>query len=64
MVIPMYKYWRFFDIFCNNHVAYKNIVSQIKDVFELHENKNSILLGLEIVKHTNGVLTYVWNICE
>ena len=44
------------SIFCNNHEMYENIVSKIKDAFELHENTNSIFLGIEIVKHTYSIL--------
>jgi hypothetical protein len=42
-------------IFCNNDEMYENIVSKIKNVFELYENKNSKFLGMEIVKDANGI---------
>ncbi|GBN13319.1 Retrovirus-related Pol polyprotein from transposon TNT 1-94 [Araneus ventricosus] len=42
-------------IFCNNDEMYQDIVNSIKSVFEEHENKTSKFLGMEIVKHKNGI---------
>ncbi|GBM88941.1 Retrovirus-related Pol polyprotein from transposon TNT 1-94 [Araneus ventricosus] len=42
-------------IFCNNDEMYQDIVNSIKSVFKVHENKTSKFLGLEIVKHKNGI---------
>ncbi|GBN82325.1 Retrovirus-related Pol polyprotein from transposon TNT 1-94 [Araneus ventricosus] len=42
-------------IFCNNDEMYQDIVNSIKSVFEVHENKTSKILGMEIVKHKNGI---------
>ncbi|GBN88543.1 Retrovirus-related Pol polyprotein from transposon TNT 1-94, partial [Araneus ventricosus] len=42
-------------IFCNNDEMYQDIVNSIKSVFEVHENKTSKFLGMEIVKHKNGI---------
>ncbi|GBN25648.1 Retrovirus-related Pol polyprotein from transposon TNT 1-94 [Araneus ventricosus] len=42
-------------IFCNNDEMYQDTVNSIKSVFEVHENKTSKFLGMEIVKHKNGI---------
>ncbi|GBM29160.1 Retrovirus-related Pol polyprotein from transposon TNT 1-94 [Araneus ventricosus] len=42
-------------IFCNNDEMYQDIVNSIKSVFEVHENKTSKFLGMEIVKHEIGI---------
>ncbi|GBN27635.1 Retrovirus-related Pol polyprotein from transposon TNT 1-94, partial [Araneus ventricosus] len=42
-------------IFCNNDEMYQDIVNSIKSVFEVHENKTSKFLGMEIVKHKIGI---------
>ncbi|GBN26868.1 Retrovirus-related Pol polyprotein from transposon TNT 1-94, partial [Araneus ventricosus] len=42
-------------IFCNNDEMYQDTVNSIKSVFEVHENKSTKFLGMEIVKHKNGI---------
>ncbi|GBM86800.1 Retrovirus-related Pol polyprotein from transposon RE1 [Araneus ventricosus] len=42
-------------IFCNNDEMCQDIVNSIKSVFEMHENKTSKFLGMEIVKHKIGI---------
>ncbi|GFX71486.1 retrovirus-related Pol polyprotein from transposon RE2 [Trichonephila clavipes] len=42
-------------IFCNNDKMYEDIVSKIKNVFEVVENKTNKFLGMEIEKYENGI---------
>ncbi|GFU61113.1 retrovirus-related Pol polyprotein from transposon RE2 [Trichonephila clavipes] len=42
-------------IFCNNDKMYEDIVSKIKNVFEVVENKTNKFLGMEIEKCENGI---------
>ncbi|GFU34167.1 retrovirus-related Pol polyprotein from transposon TNT 1-94 [Trichonephila clavipes] len=42
-------------IFCNNDKMYEDIVSKIKNVFEVVENKTNEFLGMEIEKCENGI---------
>ncbi|GFU63371.1 retrovirus-related Pol polyprotein from transposon TNT 1-94 [Trichonephila clavipes] len=42
-------------IFCNNDKMYEGIVSKIKNVFEVVENKTNKFLGMEIEKCENGI---------
>ncbi|GFY03867.1 retrovirus-related Pol polyprotein from transposon RE2 [Trichonephila clavipes] len=41
--------------FCNNDKLYEDIVSKIKNVFEVVENKTNKSLGMEIEKYENGI---------
>ncbi|GFX01236.1 retrovirus-related Pol polyprotein from transposon TNT 1-94 [Trichonephila clavipes] len=42
-------------IFCSNDKMYEDIVSKIKNVFEVVENKTNKFLGMEIEKCENGI---------
>ncbi|GBM40519.1 Retrovirus-related Pol polyprotein from transposon RE1 [Araneus ventricosus] len=42
-------------IFCNNDEMFQDTVNNIKSVFEVHENKTTKFLGMEIVRHKIGI---------